>query len=561
MNNDCKIKFYELYEKLASATATINEPPDITLIESLMSEIAAMFRLSKGVTHIYRNPGDEHRGRGETLCCYDTGKAGKPVHTVRFVTRLMSIVTMTAYMAEEEEPLTAEEFEMVDLAMRTVAAYISRNRLQEMAEELAFFDDDGYRNIRSFFNYMAWKAHNGDFDGKAALNYNLRHFSLVNEEYGRKAGDTVLRNHYRHMVGIIGESGILSRLGGDSFVCICEQKVLDEVIAYLTDATVPFDMEGNTISITACAGIFRIPDGYSVMNPNDIMGKIMQAYDKARNGGHDHIVFYDNELQIEKEKAMRVQKMFPDALKNKEFRVFYQPKVNIITGELCGAEALCRWFCNGEIVPPLEFIPVLERTSDICKLDFYVLDRVCADMRKWIDEGRKIVRVSVNLSRKHMMNSGLMEKIVEIVDRHNIPHEYIEIEMTETTTDVEFKALKHFVDELKQEKIFTSVDDFGMGYSSLNLIRVIPWNVLKVDKSFLPKDNEGEDSVRGIMFRHVVAMARELGLECIVEGVETPTQIAVLKSNQCELAQGFFFDRPIPLEEFEKRLDMKYYQV
>lgn len=560
MNDDRKMRFYGLYGKLASVTATINEKPEIQKIESLLNEISAMFRLSKGVTHIYRNPGDEKQGRGETLCSYDTGKKGKPVHTVRFVTRLMSIVTMTVYMTEDEEPLSEEEFEMVDLTMRTVLVYISRNRLQEIAEELAFYDDDGYRNIRSFFNYMEWRGHTGGFDGKAAINYNLRHFSLVNDEYGRRTGDTVLHNHYRHIDSIIGDDGIVARLGGDSFVCICEQRVLDELIEYLTETKVPYDREGNSIDIAACAGVFVIPEGYSVMNPNDIMGKIMQAYEIAKNGGHDPIVFYDNTIEEMKENAKRIQKMFPDALKNGEFHVFYQPKVNTFTGELCGAEALCRWFADGEIISPMNFIPVLEKTSDICKLDLYMLERVCADIRRWIDEGRRVVRVSVNLSRKHMMNSSLTNKILEIVERYDIPHEYIEIEMTETTNDVEFKDLKRVVEELQQEHIITSVDDFGMGYSSLNLIRVIPWDVLKVDKTFLPKDGEGEESVRGVMFKHVISMSRELGLECIVEGVETLDQLKVLQTNRCELAQGFLFDRPIPVDEFEKRLDKGRYE-
>jgi EAL domain-containing protein (putative c-di-GMP-specific phosphodiesterase class I) len=204
---------------------------------------------------------------------------------------------------------------------------------------------------------------------------------------------------------------------------------------------------------------------------------------------------------------------------------------------------------------------VLEETSDICKLDFFMLEQVCRHIRKWLDEGREVVRISVNLSRKHMMDSNLLTSIMEIIERYDIPHEYIEIELTETNTDVEFKDLQRIVGGLQKEKIYTSVDDFGIGYSSLNLIRVIPWNVIKVDRSFLPCGEENEDSVCNIMFKHVVSMAKEMGLECIVEGVETPAQLEVLRDNNCELAQGYLFDKPMPVEEFEKRLDMKRYAI
>ncbi|MBQ6034836.1 MAG: EAL domain-containing protein, partial [Ruminococcus sp.] len=222
---------------------------------------------------------------------------------------------------------------------------------------------------------------------------------------------------------------------------------------------------------------------------------------------------------------------------------------------------LCRWIRDGRIVPPMEFIPVLEQNTDICQLDFYMLDSVCADIRRWLDEGGNVVRISVNLSRKHMMDVDLLEHIMNIVDKHNVPHEYIEIELTETTTDVEFRDLKRVVSGLQQQGIYTSVDDFGMGYSSLNLLREIPWNVLKVDRCFLPVDSDDSTSSRTVMFKYVVAMAKELGLECIAEGVETQNQVKILRDNNCLYAQGFLFDKPLPLADFEKRLKSGDYDV
>ena len=341
MDKEKEYRFLKLYEQLASFTQIVNQKPEITQIEGLLNEISSMFRLAKGLTHFYKTPSDEQRGIGETMCSYDTGAEKiKPVHTVRFVTKLLSISTMTVYMAEDEEPLTDEELFKVDLTMRTALAFISRNRLQIIAEELAFYDDMGFRNIRSFFKYLAWNSNSGDFNGMAALQYNLRHFALVNEEHGRAGGDMVLRNHYKHIENIIGKSGIVSRLGGDIFVCICKQADLPELLEYLDDAVVLVNPNGKAVHISACAGVFQIPDGYIVNVPNDIMGKIMQSYQIAKVGVQGNIVLYSDMMLSEKEKARKIQKMLPEALQNGEFHVFYQPKVNIITGEICGAEAL-----------------------------------------------------------------------------------------------------------------------------------------------------------------------------------------------------------------------------
>jgi EAL domain-containing protein (putative c-di-GMP-specific phosphodiesterase class I)/GGDEF domain-containing protein len=561
METDHEIRFYKLLEQLLSLTQIVNQKPETAKIESILNEIAAMFRLSKGVTHFYRNPGDEQRGIGETMCSFDTGKEGVPVHTVRFVTRLMSITTMTVYMEESETPLTEEELFKVDITMRTALAFISRNRLQVIAEELAFYDDDGFRNIRSFFRYISWNTRPGDLDGKIAINYNLRHFALVNEEFGRTGGDIVLHSHYKHIENIIGDEGTVARLGGDAFVCICDQTDLPGILEYLNEATVLASNDGKTTRVSAYAGVFQIPDGYLVGNPGDIMNKIMNAYQLAKIGVQGNIVFFSDMLMSARERTSRILKIFPSALQNGEFHVFYQPKVNIVTGEICGAEALCRWFHEGKIVPPMDFIPALEETNDICKLDFHMLDQVCSHIRKWLDENRRAVRVSVNLSRRHMLNPELAKTLIDIIDSHNIPHEYIEIELTETTTDVEFKDLKRVVEDLRSSNIVTSVDDFGMGYSSLNLIRVVPWDVLKVDKAFLPLDEESTDSIRSVMFKYVIAMANEIGLECIVEGVETPAQLKMLKDNGCNEAQGYLFDKPLPIDEFEKRLDMVRYSI
>ncbi len=555
-------QFYELYVQMVSSMTDVtgNVAIHVPEIEKLLIKISNMYRLSKGVTRVYRNPQEEAAGGGETLCCFDTGFEGKEVLSLRVVTSVMSIATMTVYMRPDEKPLSDEEYWQVELVMRTTLSYISRNRLKNIVYDLAYYDDNGYLNHRSYFNHIM-KIRN-EIGGMVAVMYNLLHFSQVNQELGRKTGDLVMRNHFEGFRKIIGEKGIVCRLGGDNFVALFGRERMGPAFEYLMDAPVVYDPEdGRTVSISTSVGAYRIPKDLVVDNPGQIMECLIVSYGSAKHGGKERIVFYDDSLISSRERTMRVQRMFPDALKNEEFKVYYQPKVHTGTGEVIGAEALCRWFHNGEMINPGAFIPALEETDDICKLDFYMLDHVCRDIRKWINQGRKTVRISVNLSRKHMLNRNLVEQLLKIIDKHNVPHSCLEIELTETTTDVAFSDLKRVVTALQGEGIYTSVDDFGIGYSSLNLIRELPWNVLKVDRSLLPLEEDEPDSVDSIMFRNVISMVNELGIECIVEGVETEKQLQILRENECYYAQGFFFDRPLPVGQFEERMTIGFYEI
>ena len=251
----------------------------------------------------------------------------------------------------------------------------------------------------------------------------------------------------------------------------------------------------------------------------------------------------------------QVESYFEDAIKNEEFQVFYQPKVELNRYRLHGGEALCRWIHDGEFILPFQFIPVLEENGKICELDFYMIDHVCRDIVGWIDAGLDPVTVSVNLSRVHIGDEHLIEKIDEIVKKNKVPKKYLEIELTETTTDLDYKELKRIVGGLHEAGFRTSIDDFGVGYSSMNLLRDLPWDMIKIDRSFIPAgDGSPEDEDKIILLQSLIMLAHSLGIDCIAEGTETVDQIIILKQNRCFLAQGYFFDKPMPKDDFEARL-------
>lgn len=561
MTNERTFEFYKLFEELIRSM-TRGSTYDEAEILANVEKLAVFFRLTKATSEFYHTVADEKAGRGDIKVGYDNGKHGELFMSMRVVTKSMAVVKCNAYRAPDEVPMDDVEKDKLNIAMNSVLSFISRHRLEGVVEKFVFFDDTGYPNVRSFLRYLEILKKKNALAGCTAVYFNLRHLTLINRDIGRGAADIAIHNYFNMIKDIIGEKGILCRVGGDNFVGVFDDSLLNDVLGILSGTPVIYEPNsGKRIMLSANTGVFRMTQDFTFDAPGDVMDRILPALQAAKMGGKDNVVFYDNSMEVSREKRMEIQKLFPKALENKEFKVFYQPKIDITTGKLVGAEALCRWIRDGRIVPPMEFIPVLEQNTDICQLDFYMLDSVCADIRRWLDEGGNVVRISVNLSRKHMMDVDLLEHIMNIVDKHNVPHEYIEIELTETTTDVEFRDLKRVVSGLQQQGIYTSVDDFGMGYSSLNLLREIPWNVLKVDRCFLPVDSDDSTSSRTVMFKYVVAMAKELGLECIAEGVETQNQVKILRDNNCLYAQGFLFDKPLPLADFEKRLKSGDYDV
>ena len=517
--------------------------------------------ISKVSIVYYESLKHEARERGRSINCYDNGNSGEIVLEDRYVTDTMAVVICKMYRDKDSEPWDEENRDKAELLKKMLFIFLDRLRLRDIAERYTYYDDDGYYNLRFFIRYMNRVAMDNNLHGKAVIHFNLRHFAAINQQVGRATGTYIMRCFIEQLIDMLSGGGIICRVGGDNFIGMIAASDLDKALEHLSGARIAYNPESQIkIAVSASVGVLVIPDDFEYNDESDIMDKIISASQAARSSSKTNIVFFDDNMVASKEKIVRIQRLFPLALENEEFLVYYQPKVAIGGGSLAGAEALCRWEHNGEIIPPSDFIPMLEQGMEICKLDFYMLDHVCRDIRRWLDEGRDMVRISVNLSRKHMMDLDLLERIIEIIDRHNVPHKYLEIELTETTTDVEFRDLKRVVRGLQDAGIYTSVDDFGIGYSSLKLIKEIPWNVLKVDRSFLPEDTDDSGSRRSVMFKYVVAMAQELGLECIAEGVETKSQVDILKENSCDMAQGFFFDRPLPVDEFEKRLDEHKYK-
>lgn len=519
--------------------------------KKVLSGICSFLRITRLEINYFDNVEAEKLAKGRYILIYSENTYDTSRNLVqRNITDNGNVVHYTAYQKKGDDNWSEDELREIEVMLKMLYVFNSRIHTSQVAESLTLYDGElGIYNFPYFMKHSAELISEGKINDYMACYFDIKRFTSINEQLGRTMATKLVRVFINKLSSHLNENDIICRIGGDNFVALFHKNKLENIMTYLKGTNVDYDAD-KTMFISATAGFYDIPD--TVTSPGQIMDCITTSVNAAKHILKQQFVFYKDELQEQINDYMELEKLFPTAIKNEEFKVYYQPKVNLHNYTLAGAEALCRWYHNGEIILPFRFIPMLEQTKAICTLDFYMLEHVCRDIRYWLDNGHTPVKVSVNFSRCHLGNVNLLKQILDIINKYNIPHKYIEIELTETTTDVDFIDLKSIVRGLQAENISTSVDDFGIGYSSLNLIRELPWNVLKIDKSFLTANDDSKKN--NIMLKHVISMAHDLGLECIVEGVETTDQIRLLKENHCFNAQGFYFDKPLSKEKFEERL-------
>lgn len=521
----------------------------------ILEPICKFLRISRLSSAVFGSTCDSAIIKSAPYVYYDDGNADS-TRVLKFTETNMRAgkATYIFMQSKSGQDWSDEEVQQIEAFEKLIYTFCDRSYASTIAKDLSMLDNDLMVYPLTFFlatvKNLIRQGRIGEFGG---VYFNLRHFSSINDRFGRDCATNIMRLFIHGIQEKILYEECICRVGGDNFVVLFKKDSLNIIKNYLSGMPITFN-DGETVTVTTTAGYYMIPE--ATESATDVMDRISTAYQLAKSVYKRPFLFYDDEIMQHQTHVKEIEMMFPSAIENEEFKVFYQPKTQLNNYQLAGAEALCRWFRNGKVISPGEFIPVLEGSKAICTLDFYMLDHVCRDIRRWLDEGREAVKVSVNLSRLHLGDEDLLESILRIIDKYKVPHHFIEIELTETTTDVDYKELKKVVYGLREQDISTSVDDFGVGYSSLNLIREMPWNVLKIDKSFLPtQEEEDKDPSKVKMLRHIITMSQDLGLECIVEGVETAEQVKLLKDCKCYLAQGFYFDRPLPVKEFEQKLE------
>lgn len=379
----------------------------------------------------------------------------------------------------------------------------------------------------------------------------LDNFKVINDTMGHEHGDTLLQSLAQTLQKNIREYDILARFGGDEFVLIMPHTDADSAVTIveklLQNAARPFIINNQDIYITLSIGISMFPqDG----NDHDtLLRHADAAMYEAKEAGKNCFRFYTSGINKQLQRQQSIESRLRNAIKNDELQLFYQPQFNLQSGKLCACEALLRWFpVEGEIISPAEFIPIAEKTSLINDIGNWVFEHACQQRLAWKNSGLDI-RIDINLSGRQLRYNNIYNFISETLSKHGIGFSDIGIELTENSLIEADEHLIESMTRLVEQGTNIAIDDFGTGYSSLSYLKKFPVTTVKIDQSFV-RDAPDDPNDRAIMLA-IVAMSHSLGLQVIVEGIETKQHEQIAREIGCDLAQGFYFQRPKLADELD----------
>ncbi len=397
----------------------------------------------------------------------------------------------------------------------------------------------------------------GRFDSKIAVLFiDLDDFKKVNDNAGHYAGDLVLKDVTSRIQESIREVDTLARLGGDEFVLLLES-IQDSDIVHticeriITSLAKPFSVSDNNYFISSSIGISVYPkDG---RDQEELMRKADMAMYQSKALGKSTYQFFDDSLEVNSQFHLQLENQLRVAIQKSQFQLFYQPKVCLKNNKVRALEALIRWFDeDGKFVSPADFIPLAEQTGLIDKIGEWVLDQTCKQLAQWREQGLSLLPVSINVSPVEFNSPALVSRFETTLQKYDIPPETIEIEITESIFFEDIDKMCERLNKIRALGISVAVDDFGTGFSSLQYLHQLPIDVLKIDRSFIMDlENQAHNAA---IADTIITLARNLNLKVVAEGVETTGAIEFLAKRECDLAQGFYFYKPMPVTDMTEIL-------
>lgn len=382
--------------------------------------------------------------------------------------------------------------------------------------------------------------------------FDIEDLKIINEINGFEAGDRIIKALADEIRSVANPTqDAYARISGDDFVMLksyMERKntptVLLESELRVSDI---IHRELNCL-IKLKFGIYYIDDNSESVS--SILEKVNYAHSNCKNNAAINRCYYDETEKQSLIEEKKIETRMIEALEQNEFKLYLQPKYYLADETLAGAEALVRWSNddNGEMVYPNSFIPLFEKNGFVTKLDMYMLNLVCQLIQSWINEGKEPTTISINFSRIHLLNSNFTNEICEVVNRYKVPRKFIEIELTESTMFNNEETMFGVLQRLHEQGFTLSMDDFGTGYSSLGLLKNLPVDVIKIDRSFF-ENSQYKTRARAVI-ENVMQMAKRLNIHTVAEGVERQEQIDMLRDMGCEIVQGYYFSKPMPVSEF-----------
>lgn len=418
-----------------------------------------------------------------------------------------------------------------------------------VVDYLATYDElTGIYNKQAFYTKtkeMLLDNPDKNFD---LLRINIERFKVLNDLFGESTGDKLLRYIGKFLKEINLPLCVSGRLYADNFVVCYEAGKGDSrrMINTLQMVADSFAINNRTI---LSFGLYRIDD--KTLPVSVMCDRANMALWKAKGNFKNPYCEYDEKMRQQVLKEQKIINAMEMAIQNKEFTLYLQPKYDIEKGTIIGAEALVRWISqeNG-FISPGDFIPVFENNGFVYEVDKFIWEESCRYLRKWLDEGREVHPISVNVSRIDLYDPKLVKHLVDLREKYQLPSQYLELEITESAYTDDPEQIITITRQLREAGFVILMDDFGTGYSSLNMLKDIQIDVLKLDMGFLKSSDYSAKG--GNILTAILKMAESLKMQTIAEGVETKEQVEFLKSIGCKYVQGFYYSKPLPVGEFEK---------
>ncbi len=432
---------------------------------------------------------------------------------------------------------------------------VAEHRVEHLATHDPLTNLSNRRGLYEELSELIYRSRRYNFSS-AVIYVDLDGFKHVNDHFGHEAGDRLLTQVAANFKGIVRQTDSVARIGGDEFIVLLtdidsETTLITKIENLLTEASRPFDFKGHNIAVGASIGIALYPDhGDDV---ETLLHHADQAMYQAKNQGKNTFRFFTEDINIKAHRQRELQDNLRKALPNNEFTVFFQPIVDVASGQAVSAEALLRWdSANLGHVFPDEFIPAAESAGLIPELGCWVLTKAIETGADWNKRFGIGLRIAVNASSIQFRNNLLFDTIKDQIETHAWNPDLLEVEITEGLLLDDSPEVNTYINEISNRGVRLSVDDFGTGFSALSYLKNYPVNTVKIDRSFimdLPNDKEN-----AVLVQAIIAMAHGLRLEVIAEGVETAVQWEYLRSLGCDFLQGYYFGKPMPRAEFETYL-------
>ena len=389
----------------------------------------------------------------------------------------------------------------------------------------------------------------------AVLFVDLDHFKSINDTLGHRVGDELLTLLSKRIQDFLHQSDKIYRFGGDEFIIIMQhfkevEEILSRTECILEAVQQPFILENMPFFTTLSIGISLYPT--HAQSKDALIKYADMAMYKSKENGKNQFTLYIDNINNEVTETFEISRLLNEAINEFQFELYYQPQVCINSEQVVGVEALVRWIHPTKgFISPAKFIPIAEESGQIIKLGDYILRNACTTRRKWLDEGVEQIRVAVNISLKQFQQEDFIDKVLMILEETGLEGRYLELEITESIAMNNTEAVIQKLQVLQNHQIYISIDDFGMGYSSLNYLKRLPIQQLKIDRAFVQDIEDNKDYA---IVKSIVTMAQSLGLDVVAEGVETYNQANVLNQLNCTIAQGYLYYRPMPEHEVKNVL-------